>query len=153
MRRLLALGVAFLALLAVGFVWTRDRPVAEAQSVLPVAPPPLEAGEVVILPKAPKAPLTDEQREARRFNRYDRDKDDLIGREEYLRNRRRAFAKADVNGDGRLDFEEYAVSTTRKFAKADRDGGGTLSRAEFATTAVKRRTPAKASPCKCEDED
>lgn len=150
MRRVLALGVAFVSLLAAGFLWVRDRPVAEAQ----VALPPVEAEAPVVepLPPPPKAALTDEQREARRFNRYDRDKDDRLTREEYLVNRRKAFAKADVNGDGRLGFEEFAVATVRKFGKADRDGDGALGRGEFATTAVKRRVRA-APTCKCGDEE
>jgi hypothetical protein len=151
MRRLLAFALAFVALLAAGFVWTRDRPVAVAQ---PAPPPPLEVAANEAPPmKAPRAEITPEQREVRRFNRYDKNKDDLIDRPEYLANRRKAFARADANGDGQLDFEEFAVVTSRKFTKADRDGNKALARTEFATTAVKRRAPVKAVPCKCEEED
>lgn len=153
MRRLLAFSVAFIALIAAGFLWTRDRPVAEAQTALPPAAAPMSYSNASPLPSAPKSPLTPEQREARRFNRYDKDKDDLIDRAEYLVNRQKAFVKADANGDGRLDFEEFAVTTSRKFKKTDRNGDGHLGREEFATTAVKRRAPEKAAPCKCEAED
>ncbi len=147
MRRLMALALAFVALLAAGFVWTRDRPVAVAQ-VAPPPPDPVADGDAPPM-KAPRAEITPEQRELRRFNRYDKDKDERITRDEYLANRRKAFARADANGDGRLDFEEFAVVTSRRFAKADRDGDKALAREEFATTAVKRR--AKAA-CKCEEE-
>lgn len=151
MRRLMASVLAFVALLAAGFVWTRDRPVAVAQ---PAPPPPV--AEAVAGPppiKAPRADITPEQREARRFNRYDKNKDDRIDAAEYLANRRKAFARADVNSDGRLDFDEYAVATARKFTKADRDGDRVLARTEFATTAIKRRPSLKALPCKCDDDN
>src|SRR3546814_1864328 len=71
-------------------------------------------------PAAPEA--SEQKREERRFNRYDKDRDEAITREEYLASRRKAFAKLDVNGDGRLSFEEWAIRTTDKFAKADADG-------------------------------
>ena len=142
MRRLVALSIAFLSLVVAGSLWTRDRPVAEAQP----SPAPLPEADVAVLPAPPKAALTDEQREARRFNRYDRDKDRKVDRTEYLASRRKAFAKLDTNKDGQLDFEEYAITTARKFAKADGNGDMTLSAAEFATTATKRR-PKPACDC------
>src|SRR3546814_10681593 len=86
---------------------------------------------------------SEQKREERRFNRYDKDRDEAITREEYLARRRKAYAKLDVNGDGRLSFEEWAIRTTDKFAKADADGSKVLTRAEFATTRVKRKAPAK----------
>ncbi|WP_439534159.1 EF-hand domain-containing protein [Polymorphobacter sp.] len=148
MRRLLALCVAFLALAAAGFLWTRDRPIAEAQ--VPPPPPSMRESlpvEIVAEPvPVPKAPVTDVEREARRFNRYDKDKDGVIDRDEYLANRQKAFAKLDLNRDGRLDFEEYAAATARKFKKADRSGDGRLAPAEFATTAIKRK-PKPACAC------
>ena len=145
MRRVIALSIAFLALLIAGVLWTRDRPAAEAQT----PPPPASAPQPAPAPlKPPKAELTDEQREARRFNRYDRDNNRQIDREEYLASRRKAFARLDTNNDGRLDFEEYAITTARKFKKADRNGDTRLDATEFATTATKRKPTA---PCKCED--
>ena len=146
MRRVLALSIAFLALLTAGLLWTRDRPQAVAQTSLPPPPVAIEAPAPPL--KAPRVELTDEQREARRFNRYDRNKDRQIDRDEYLANRRKSFARLDVNADGRLDFEEYAAATARKFKKADRNGDAALDASEFAATATRRKPKA---PCKCED--
>ena len=147
MRRFLALGVALLALVAAGFLWTRDRPVAVATEVaMPVA----EAGDVEAELVAPVSSVTPEQREARRFARYDKDKDGRVEREEYLANRKKAFARLDADGDGRLGFDEYAAATVKKFGRADRDGDGGLAAPEFAATAVKRtQTPA----CVCGKDD
>ncbi len=149
MRRLLALALALVSLIAAGFLWTRDRPVAVAAPPMPAlapaetmdAPPPI---------KAPKAPITDADREARRFNRYDKDKDERIDRAEYLANRKKAYAKLDLNKDGRLDFDEYSAATMRKLNKADQNRDGALSRDEFATTAVKRKPKPE---CRCETPD
>ena len=148
MRRFLALGIALFALIAAGFLWTRDRPVAVARETpLPVSVRPEAAAEPeLVAPVSSSGPI---QREARRFGRYDKDRDARITRDEYLAARRKSFAKLDLNGDGRLGFEEYAASTARKFGKADRNGDGVLVAEEFATTAVKR----KAKPaCVCEKE-
>jgi hypothetical protein len=146
MRRFLALGIALMALIAAGFVWTRDRPVAEAS---PPPPPAVEAeGEDEAPLVAPASNVTPADREARRFQRYDKDRNDRISRDEYLAARRKAFAKLDSDGDGRLGFEEYVVTTTARFKKADRDGDGALAAPEFATTAVKRTT---AKPCACKE--
>lgn len=113
----------------------RIRPVALVEE--PVAEMPAEA------PRASAA-----TREERRFNRYDKDRDDLITRDEYLASRRKAFKKLDVNGDGKLSFDEWAVRTIDKFETADADKSGKLTRVEFATTAVKRKAPAQPK-CKC----
>ena len=150
-RRALALGVALLALVAAGFLWTRDRPVAMA--TLPPQPPAaaadadeVEAAEPHTGLIAPRSDVTPAQREARRFGRYDKDRDDRISRDEYLANRRKAFAKLDRNGDGKLSFDEYTVKTVEKFTRADRNGDGALAATEFATTAVVRKVKAPA-PC------
>jgi hypothetical protein len=147
MRRALALGVALLALVAAGFLWTRDRPVALAS-----APPPAaedsdgEAPEPAMGLVAPQSNVTPAMREARRFGRVDKDRDARISRDEYLANRKKAFARLDRNGDGRLGFDEYSASTTEKFARADRNGDGALVAPEFATTAAKRKPKAA---CAC----
>ena len=147
MRRVLALTIALVALFAAGFLWTRDRPVAEASAPppAPVADADAEFEEVPLV--APVANVTPATREARRFSRYDKDHDARVSRDEYLAARRKAFAKLDTNGDGRLGFEEYAVTTTTRFKKADADGDGVLVAEEFKATAVKR-TPDKACECK-----
>lgn len=135
MRRWLALGLALVALVAAGFFWTRDRPVAVATEV--AAPPPESDDDEAPL-VAPVSSVTPQQREIRRFGRVDRDNDQRISRDEYLANRQKAFARLDTDKDGRLGFEEYAAATSKKFGKADRDGDGNLDDREFATTAAKR---------------
>lgn len=143
MRRFLALAIALVALVAAGFLWTRDRPVAVATEA--PAPAAVEGDEEPPL-VAPVSSVTPGQREARRFARYDRDKNAAISRDEYLASRHKAFAKIDTDGDGQLSFDEYAAATAKKFATADRDADGALSAAEFGSTAPTRRaTPA----CKC----
>lgn len=145
MRRFLALGVALLALVSAGFLWTRDRPVAVAtEAVMPAADAEEEAVPERLI--APASSVTPADREARRFARYDKDRDAVVSRDEYLASRRKAFARLDANGNGRLEFEEYSAATVKKFGKADRDGDGELAAAEFAATATKR----KAAPaCVC----
>ena len=90
---------------------------------------------------APRA--IDATREQRRFQRYDKDRDGAVTRDEYLVARRKAYTKLDVDGDGRLSFDEWAVKATTKFADADRDKSGAMTAPEFATTAVKRKGPAR----------
>ena len=64
-------------------------------------------------------------------------------RDEYLAQRRKAFARLDTDHDGRLSFDEWAIKATTKFAAADRDKSGSMDAAEFATTAVKRKAPSR----------
>ena len=144
MRRFLALAVALLALVGAGLLWTRDRPAAVAtEAVAPVAAADPEEEPALV---APASSVTPADREARRFGRYDKDRDAAISRDEYLASRKKAFARLDTDGDGKLGFDEYAAATVKKFGKADRDGNGTLDADEFSTTAPKRRaTPA----CSC----
>lgn len=137
MWRFLAGVGSALALVAAGlFLFRSDA----ATETLP--PPP---GAAAVAP-APDTPLTDDPpeaasrtREQKRFDRYDKDRDGRITRDEYLASRRKAYAKLDTNGDGRLSFDEWAAKTTTKFAAADKGRDGALDAAEFATTAVKRK--------------
>ncbi len=155
MRRALALGLALVALIAAGFLWTRDRPVAQALPSPPPAPATEaepEAGEVAEAPTpliAPHRELTPAEREARRFGRYDKDRDGRISRDEFLNLRKKAFAKLDLNGDGKLSFDEYAVKSRDKFAAADANHDGALVSGEFATTA--RKVKPKVA-CVCDKE-
>jgi hypothetical protein len=145
MWRYLAGAAAAMLLMSAGMLFFRSGSAAEVP-VLPAAP--VEFSEAPPLPdEAPRASA--KSREEKRFDRYDKDRNDSITREEYLASRRKAFAKLDTNGDGRLSFEEWAVRTTTKFATADRDKSGTLNRAEFATTAVQRKAPARKAKCEC----
>lgn len=138
---------ALAGLLMAGAALFLFRASAVADMVVP--PPPLPAQTVAEAPDLPDTvpEATPKSREERRFNRYDKDRDERITRDEYLASRRKAFAKLDRNGDGRLDFEEWAIRTTTKFAGADKDSSKTLTRAEFATTAVKRRAPRRRADC------
>jgi hypothetical protein len=93
---------------------------------------------------APVSDVTPADREAKRFKRYDKDKDGSISRDEYLATRRKAFAKLDTDHDGKLSFDEYAVKTIAKFDTADVRHEGKLTPEEFATTAVVRKPRTKA---------
>lgn len=146
MWRYLAGGVAAVLMIAAG--WLLFHGEARPDAVLPEAPQamprPGAVDSAMEAPPLPEAPAR--SREQKRFDRYDKDRDAAITREEYLASRRKAFAKLDVNGDGRLAFDEWAVRTTTRFAEADKDRSGTLGAEEFATTAPKRRArPA----CRC----
>ncbi len=116
----------------------RSVPLLPTQSQAAAAAPDSQA-DAAQVPEA--TPAT---REEKRFNRYDKDRDGRITRDEYLAARRKAFAKLDTNGDGRLSFDEWAIKATTKFAGADKDGSGTMNAAEVATTAVKRKAPSRA---------
>lgn len=139
MWRFLAGVASALLLCGAGLVlWTGGN---EQASALPVFDPPL-AGPAKRSAETASPPEAEARtREQKRFDRYDKDRNELITAEEYLANRRKAYAKLDANGDGRLSFEEWAKKTTDKFAKADNDTSRALSRTEFATTRVIRKTP------------
>ncbi|WP_310496222.1 histidine kinase [Sandarakinorhabdus sp.] len=154
MRRILAFALSLASLLFAGLLLYRAPPVTSAAAAL-VVPGGNASGRPASGPaplaEAPRSPLTDADRAARRLVRYDTDASGVVSREEYLVNRRKAWAKADSNRDGRLDFEEYAAATTAKFAKADRNADQRLSPAEFAATAPRRKAaPACACPAPAE---
>ncbi|WEK43051.1 MAG: EF-hand domain-containing protein [Candidatus Sphingomonas colombiensis] len=136
-------GIAALLMVAAG--WVLFHGDAARDPMLPPPPAPAQAlASDEALPEVPEA--TARTREQKRFDRYDKDRDGRVTREEYLASRRKAFAKLDTNGDGKLSFDEWAVKTITKFADADHDRSGALDRAEFATTAPKRRPKPK---CVC----
>ena len=93
---------------------------------------------------APASDVTPADREAKRFARYDKDKDGTITRDEYFTNRHKAFAKLDLDHDGKLSFDEYSAKVIVKFDLADLRHEGKLTPAEFATTAVKHKVRTKA---------
>ncbi|MFA5968940.1 MAG: histidine kinase [Sphingomonas sp.] len=97
---------------------------------------------------------TAKTREQKRFNRYDKDRDGKVTRDEYLLSRHKAYARLDTNHDGVLQFDEWSAKTEAKFATADADHSGILTPAEFATTAVKRKARiAKGCPPAKDDEE
>jgi hypothetical protein len=151
--RFLIGGIASALLLTGGvFLWKGYTQIA-AEEVIPDAPP--DPGPIPVAavgaPKRGAAPpelpaARDASREERRFNRYDRDRNESVSRIEMMSTRTAAFRKLDKDGNNLLTFEEWAAATGERFAGADKDKSGGLSRAEFATTAPKRAAVAK---CKC----
>ena len=136
--------MAALLLVGAGFLWMSPRaaPIVPAR-IAPPAPQPSDAADPLPETAPSASPRT---REQKRFDRYDKDRNATVTREEYLASRRKAFARLDSNGDGRLGFEEWAARTIGKFAAADKDRSGTLNPAEFATTRVERK-PTVRRPC------
>lgn len=148
------LGVVLgLVLAGIGMFWWEGRAAIEDR-----APPPPELESIATsddLPIADPGDLTGpappevsaRTREQMRFDRYDRNRDNIITRDELLASRTAAFRKLDKDGNNLLTFEEWAVATVDKFEGADANGDGKLTREEFATTAPK---PVKKKPaCKC----
>lgn len=155
MNRIVLGAVAALLLASAGLFWWQGRAAVEA-----AAPPP-PAGTVPEGDPLPDAlptedgdgltgaelPVADEaSREERRFNRLDRNRDNLISRTEALSPRVAAFRKLDTDRNNLLSFEEWAVVTSNRFRAADANGDAALTRGEFATTKPK---PAKKPACKC----
>lgn len=148
MWRYVAGGVAALAMTVAG--WLIFQGQARPDGPLPSRPRPAASAATVAAategePQLPAAP--ERTREQKRFDRYDRNRDASVAREEFLAPRRKAFAKLDANGDGRLTFDEWAVKTGQRFASADRDASGALTAAEFATTRPKPRQPRARCAC------
>ena len=145
MMRFLAGVISALLLTAAGlFMW---KSVAEKrESVISPAPSPALSDTQPLA----EPPAADRDREQKRFDRYDKDRDESVTRAEYLAPRQKAFAKLDVNHDGKLDFEEWSAKTIGKFTKADADNSGALNRAEFSTTKMQRRSQPR---CACRPDE
>lgn len=139
MWRYLAGGVAILMLVgaSVAFFTAHGRPGA---ALLAATAPAAQAATADGPLPATVPEAGDRTREQKRFDRYDKDRNGQVTREEYLAARRKAYAKLDTNHDGMLSFDEWAVKAETKFATADADKSGAMTPAEFATTAVKRTT-------------
>ena len=153
MQRTVLGGVLALLLAGIGMFWWQGRAAIEANAPPPPVPEPLAAPDEV--PLADGAGLTGpappevsaRTREQLRFDRYDRNRDNIISRNEMLSTRTDAFRKLDKDGNNLLSFEEWAVATVDKFGGADANGDGRLTREEFAATAP--RPAAKKPACKC----
>ena len=120
MQRVLIGGVAALVMVLAGLLLWQTA--ANQESVIPAPPPP----------EAPKA-----SREEVRFNRYDRNRDELVSRLEMMGSRTKAFKALDSDGNNLLTFEEWAAGTGQRFAGADRNKDQLLTRKEFAQTRPK----------------
>jgi hypothetical protein len=144
-RYFVGAGAAMLLALAGMFLFRGSAAPEIKLAAAPAARAATAESEDPLPAEAPSA--TAKTREEKRFDRYDKDRNDAITRDEYLLSRRKAFAKLDINGDGRLAFDEWAVKTTTKFAGADGDKSGTLTRVEFTATAPKRATAKPRCAC------
>ncbi|CAN5226415.1 hypothetical protein BH10PSE13_BH10PSE13_26660 [soil metagenome] len=154
MGRFLAGSISALLLVAGSLFWWQGQARNEAATL--VARPDVPAPVTESLPRGdhdamgrapPKPPAADSRtREQRRFDRYDRDRDNIIARDEMLGTRARDFRKLDKDGNNLLSFEDWAVRTVDKFDGADADHDGRLTRTEFATTAPE---PTHKAKCKC----
>lgn len=155
MNRMVIGAVVALLMAAAGLFWWQGQAAIEGAAPAPptlaeipaeadFVPIPTEDGEGLF---GPALPVVDQDtREERRFNRLDRNRDNLVSRNEVLQTRVAAFRKLDRDGNNLLSFEEWAVATSNRFKSADADGDGELTRKEFATTRPKRTPPPK---CKC----
>lgn len=154
MQRMLIGGVAALLMVGGGLlVW---QSMANQPQLIPAPPPPEvisdklpEAGTDAPAfgpapPTPPEAPKA--SREEMRFNRYDRNKDELVSRLEMMGSRTKAFKALDTDGNNLLTFEEWAAATGQRFAGADANKDQLLTRKEFARTRPK--TVAKPA-CRC----
>ena len=147
MNRIILGAVSALMLAGAGLFWWQGQasinaaaPPAPQMSAaeetgLPIEELPSEDGngmEGAAPPGANKA-----TREEKRFNRLDRNRDNLVTRIEVLQPRVAAFRKLDSDHNNLLSFEEWSVVSSNRFKKADGDGNGSLTRPEFATTKPK----------------
>lgn len=132
------LGFGSIVLAAAGLFWWQGLARVEQPFA---SPPSAEDGSLLLARTPPGDPpaAPARSREARRFERYDKDRDGIISRDEYLVSRRKAFTKLDKDGDGRLGFDEWVAKTSDRFAGADMDRSQSLTRDEFATTKPKRK--------------
>lgn len=144
MWRYLVGALAALAMAGAGMLVMNRN--ARSIAALPAAPAALAGNGGSSLPDSvPEA--SDKTREQKRFDRYDKDRNGAVTREEYLAARRKAFAKLDVDHNNTLSFDEWAVKAESKFALADTDKSSAMTPVEFATTAVKRKPPRVRRDC------
>lgn len=155
MNRMVIGAVIALLMAAAGLFWWQGQAAVES-----AAPPPPTLAEIPAesdfepIPTedgagefGPALPVVDQDtREERRFNRLDRNRDNLVSRNEVLQTRVAAFRKLDRDGNNLLSFEEWAVATSNRFKGADADGNGQLTRKEFEATRPKRNPQPK---CRC----
>jgi hypothetical protein len=161
MGRFLAGSIAALMLVAAGLFWWQGQAGEDRASLIAkplVAAPGDElpgAGDVAAKGAAPpKLPQADNRtREQKRFDRYDRNRDGTVLRNEMMASRTAAFRKLDKDGNNLLSFEEWAVKTSDRFAAADANKDGRLLPGEFAATAPKPKPPGKQAICACPGAD
>jgi hypothetical protein len=154
MQRMLIGGIAALCMASGGLlVW---QSLAKQPSLIPAPPPPELMSDTLPVaatdapafgpapPTPPEAPKA--SREEMRFNRYDRNRDEIVSRLEMMGSRTKAFKALDRDGNNLLTFEEWAAATGQRFRSADGNKDQLLTRKEFAQTRPK--TPAQPG-CRC----
>lgn len=152
MNRMILGAVAALLLAAAGLFWWQGRAETERGSPPPLAPrlavdpESLPIGEADGLVGLAPPEASEATREQRRFDRVDRNRDQIITRNEMLALRASAFKALDTDHNNLLTFEEWAVRTSNKFKGADANGDARLTRSEFSAT---RPKPARKPDCKC----
>ena len=159
MNRMILGAVSALLLAGAGLFWWQGQASVDASA--PPPPPALgiEDGEPSGLPleelpdedgsgmRGAGPPQADDpSREEKRFNRVDRNRDNLVTRTELLQPRVAAFRKLDSDHNNLLSFDEWSVATSNRFKKADGNGDSALTRGEFVAT---RPKPSKKPACRC----
>ena len=156
MNRIILGAVSALMLVGAGLFWWQGQASINASAPpaqlisepedtgLPIEELPSEDGDGMEGAAPPGASTA--SREEKRFNRLDRNRDNLITRIEALQPRVGAFRKLDTDHNNLLSFEEWSVVSSNRFKKADGDGNGSLTRPEFATTKPK---PSNKPGCGC----
>ena len=156
MNRIILGAVSALMLVGAGLFWWQGQATVNASAPpaqlvaepdatgLPIEELPSEDGDGMAGAAPPGANKA--SREELRFNRLDRNRDNLVTRIEALQPRVANFRKLDTDHNNLLSFEEWSVVSSNRFKQADGDGNGNLTRPEFATTKPK---PAKKPACKC----
>ena len=145
MRRFLAGAGGALLLVSAG-LWFWQGQAAQVNQIPEAPPPPAITDSLpeasngapafgAAPPTPPEAPKA--SREQQRFNRYDRNRDEIISRLEMMGSRTKAFKALDKDANNLLSFEEWAAATSERFAGADGNRDKLLTRKEFAATRPK----------------
>jgi hypothetical protein len=155
MNRTVLGAVAALLMAAAGMFWWQGQAAIEDAAPPPptlaeipdessLEPLPTEDGDGMIGAALPE--VDEDTREERRFNRLDRNRDNMVSRSEVLQPRVAAFRKLDTDRNNLLSFEEWAVATSNRFKGADANGDASLTRQEFEKTRPKQ---VQRPDCKC----
>lgn len=146
MQRMLIGGIGALLLAGAGLWFWQTA--ANQPNIIPAPPPPAAISDALpeagpnapargpAPPTPPEAPKA--SREEVRFNRYDRNRDELVSRIEMMGSRTKAFKALDKDGNNLLTFEEWAAATGQRFSGADVNKDQLLTRQEFARTRPKQ---------------
>ena len=150
--------LAALLLAAAGLFWWQGRAEVQRGAPLPDLSAPQAPELPITLPSAgahgrgaalPRTVQSEQSKQDKRFNRYDKNKDGKLTRTEVLATRVKAFQKLDTNHDNLLSFEEWAVKTANRFSEMDANGDGTVTRAEFDAFTAAQDKKKKARGCAC----